>query len=378
MEWIASAAFGLEGLVARDLKRLGIEKPAPQPTGGVRFEADFAQAFAANLWLRTADRVLMVCGRFEALSFEALFQGVKALPWEKWIPQNGRFPVRAHCARSRLMSPSDCQSIAKKAIVERLKSAHKRDWFPESGENYQIDLSIQRDVATICLDSSGPALNKRGYRTFNGEAPLRETMAAALLLISPWRARMPLYDPCCGTGTILIEAAYIALNRAPGLTRAFDCEQWGFMPKARMEEIRREAEKAYEMGARRPLWVSGSDTDPEALKLARRHIAQAGLEGRIRLEQRDVRQVELSGGPGVILTNPPYGERLGDKKAAQAVCRALRALQDRSPGWALCAISSDAGFEKTYGRRAKARHRLYNGRLECDFLTYEGSGSTHD
>lgn len=378
MEWIASAAFGLEGLVTRDLKRLGIEKPMPQPTGGVRFEADFEQAFAANLWLRTADRVLMVCGRFEAKSFEELFQGVRALPWERWISPNARFPVRAHCARSQLMSPSDCQSIVKKAVVERLKSAYKKEWFPEEGETYQIDVSIQRDVATICLDSSGLALNKRGYRTFNGEAPIRETMAAALLLISPWRAKMPLYDPCCGTGTILIEAAYIALNRAPGLTRNFDCEQWRFMPKERMREIRQQAQAAYEAGSRRPLWVSGSDIDPDALKLARRHIAQAGLEGKIQLSQQDVRQVMLTGEPGVILTNPPYGERLGDKKAAQAVCRALRALQDRSPGWALCAISSDAGFEKTYGRRAKARHRLYNGRLECDFLTYEGREIPHD
>ena len=370
MQWTASTAFGLEGQTAKDLKHLGIEQATPLPTGGVAFEATPAQAFAANLWLRCADRVLLTIGRFEARSFEELFEGVTALPWEDYLPRNAAFPVRAHCARSTLMSPSDCQSIAKKAVVERLKRHYRTDWFEETGETYQIDLSIHADLVTLSLDSSGAALSRRGYRTWNGEAPLRETLAAALLLMSPWRSALPLYDPCCGTGTLLIEGAFIALSRAPGLNRDFACEQWGFMPREEMRLLREEAKARFEEGVSRPLQVAGSDIDPQALELARRHIRQAGLSGRIELTQRDLRDVTLPAPGGVILCNPPYGERLGDRKAAAAVERALGQLKLRCPGWTLCAISADPSFERNAGRRADKKRRLYNGRLECEFLTF--------
>lgn len=370
MQWIANTAFGLEGQTARDLKWLGVESAAPQPAGGVLFEGTPAQAFNANLWLRCADRVMLLVGRFEARSFEELFESVRALPWEDYIPSDGAFPIRAHCARSTLMSPSDCQSIVKKAIVERLKRTCHIDWFEETGAVYAVDVSIHADVVTICLDSSGPALNKRGYRTWNGEAPLRETMAAALVMASPWRPAQPLYDPCCGTGTLLIEAAFIALSRAPGLTRAFDCEKWGFMPQAEMKRLRAEAEEKFNAGRERPIQIAGSDIDGGALELARRHIAQAGLSGRITLEKRDLRDVTPRGESGVILCNPPYGERLGDKRAAAAVERQLGLLQERSSGWSLCAISGDLAFERNFGRRADKKRRFYNGRLECEFMTF--------
>ena len=370
MQWIANTAFGLEGQTARDLKWLGVESAAPQPAGGVLFEGTPAQAFNANLWLRCADRVMLLVGRFEARSFEELFESVRALPWEDYIPSDGAFPIRAHCARSTLMSPSDCQSIVKKAIVERLKRTCHIDWFEETGAVYAVDVSIHADVVTICLDSSGPALNKRGYRTWNGEAPLRETMAAALVMASPWRPAQPLYDPCCGTGTLLIEAAFIALSRAPGLTRAFDCEKWGFMPQAEMKRLRAEAEEKFNVGRERPIQIAGSDIDGGALELARRHIAQAGLSGRITLEKRDLRDVTPRGESGVILCNPPYGERLGDKRAAAAVERQLGLLQERSSGWSLCAISGDLAFERNFGRRADKKRRFYNGRLECEFMTF--------
>ena len=370
MQWIANTAFGLEGQTARDLKWLGVESAAPQPAGGVLFEGTPAQAFNANLWLRCADRVMLLVGRFEARSFEELFESVRALPWEDYIPSDGAFPIRAHCARSTLMSPSDCQSIVKKAIVERLKRTCHIDWFEETGAVYAVDVSIHADVVTICLDSSGPALNKRGYRTWNGEAPLRETMAAALVMSSPWRPAQPLYDPCCGTGTLLIEAAFIALSRAPGLTRAFDCEKWGFMPQAEMKRLRAEAEEKFNVGRERPIQIAGSDIDGGALELARRHIAQAGLSGRITLEKRDLRDVTPRGESGVILCNPPYGERLGDKRAAAAVERQLGLLQERSSGWSLCAISGDLAFERNFGRRADKKRRFYNGRLECEFMTF--------
>ncbi len=370
MQWIANTAFGLEGQTARDLKWLGVESAAPQPAGGVLFEGTPAQAFNANLWLRCADRVMLLVGRFEARSFEELFESVRALPWEDYIPADGAFPIRAHCARSTLMSPSDCQSIVKKAIVERLKRTCHIDWFEETGAVYAVDVSIHADVVTICLDSSGPALNKRGYRTWNGEAPLRETMAAALVMASPWRPAQPLYDPCCGTGTLLIEAAFIALSRAPGLKRAFDCEKWGFMPQAEMKRLRAEAEEKFNAGRERPIQIAGSDIDGGALELARRHIAQAGLSGRITLEKRDLRDVTPRGESGVILCNPPYGERLGDKRAAAAVERQLGLLQERSSGWSLCAISGDLAFERNFGRRADKKRRFYNGRLECEFMTF--------
>ena len=370
MQWIANTAFGLEGQTARDLKWLGVESAAPQPAGGVLFEGTPAQAFNANLWLRCADRVMLLVGRFEARSFEELFESVRALPWEDYIPSDGAFPIRAHCARSTLMSPSDCQSIVKKAIVERLKRTCHIDWFEETGAVYAVDVSIHADVVTICLDSSGPALNKRGYRTWNGEAPLRETMAAALVMASPWRPAQPLYDPCCGTGTLLIEAAFIALSRAPGLKRAFDCEKWGFMPQAEMKRLRAEAEEKLNAGRERPIQIAGSDIDGGALELARRHIAQAGLSGRITLEKRDLRDVTPRGESGVILCNPPYGDRLGDKRAAAAVERQLGLLQERSSGWSLCAISGDLAFERNFGRRADKKRRFYNGRLECEFMTF--------
>ncbi|MDD6872009.1 MAG: class I SAM-dependent RNA methyltransferase [Clostridiales bacterium] len=370
MQWIANTAFGLEGQTARDLKWLGVESAAPQPAGGVLFEGTPAQAFNANLWLRCADRVMLLVGRFEARSFEELFESVRALPWEDYIPSDGAFPIRAHCARSTLMSPSDCQSIVKKAIVERLKRTCHIGWFEETGAVYAVDVSIHADVVTICLDSSGSALNKRGYRTWNGEAPLRETMAAALVMASPWRPAQPLYDPCCGTGTLLIEAAFIALSRAPGLKRAFDCEKWGFMPQAEMKRLRAEAEEKFNAGRERPIQIAGSDIDGGALELARRHIAQAGLSGRITLEKMDLRDVTPRGESGVILCNPPYGERLGDKRAAAAVERQLGLLQERSSGWSLCAISGDLAFERNFGRRADKKRRFYNGRLECEFMTF--------
>ena len=372
MQWIASAAFGLEGLVKRDLERLGAGGIRTMNTGGVAFEGDGAMGFKANLWLRTADRVLLEVGRFEARSFEALFEGVKALNWPRFLPKDAAFPVRAQCARSQLMSPRDCQAIAKKAVVERLKSAYRLDWLPETGAVYTIDVSIHEDEVVVALDSSGSALSRRGYRTWNGEAPLRETMAAALALLSPWRPSLPLYDPCCGTGTILIEAALIALDRAPGLIRSFDCENWSFMPREEMADARKAAVERFETAKSRPLDIRGSDIDPEALELAARHVAQAGLTGRIRLEKCDVRDAKTSGEPGVIVTNPPYGERLGDARAAQAVAKALGNLQ-RQANWPLSALTADRGFERAFGRRADKRRRLYNGRIECEFITFGGS-----
>ena len=374
MKWIASAAFGMEGMTGRDLKRLGMQNVHVMDIGGAMFEGSFEDAFRANLNLRTCDRVLLVMDQFRATSFEDLFQGVKKIAWEAFLPEDARFPIRAKCVKSTLMSPSDVQKIAKRAMVERLKGAYGRDWFDETGVLFQIDISIRDDVVTVAMDASGEPLSKRGYRTWNGEAPIRETLAAALILQSGWHPWQPLYDPCCGTGTLLIEAAFIALNRAPGLTRGFAMEAWPCAPHEAMAQIRAEAKRRYEEGYRRPIHISGSDINPEAIELARRHLKQAGLNGRIELEVKDLRDVTLTGEPGVFVCNPPYGERLDNLRAAHAVARQLGKLQQRNPGWALCAFTADMGFEREYGRRANRRRRYYNGRIECEYHIFEPGG----
>ncbi len=373
MKWIASAAFGMEGMTGRDLKRMGMQNVRVLDVGGATFEGDYLDAFRANLWLRTCDRIMRVMAQFEARSFEELFQGVKKIEWEKLLPEDARFPIRAKCVKSQLMSPSDVQKIAKRAMVERMKAAYGADWFSETGALFQIDISIRDDVVTVCVDASGEPLSKRGYRTWNGEAPLRETLAAALVLQSGWHPWQPLYDPCCGTGTILIEAAFIAASRAPGLTRRFAMESWPAVTYEfeKFEAVRREAREKFEEGLKRPIRIAGSDISPEAIELAKRHLRQAGLAGRIELQVKDLRDVTLAGEPGVFIANPPYGERLDSARAAHAIARQLGLLQRRNPGWTLCAFSADMGFEREYGRRATRRRRYYNGRIECEYRIFE-------
>ena len=375
MKWIASAAFGMEGMTGRDLKRMGMQNVRVLDVGGATFEGSYQDAFRANLWLRTCDRIMRVMAQFEARSFEELFQEIKKIEWEKMLPEDARFPIRAKCVKSQLMSPSDVQKIAKRAMVERLKGAYGAEWFSETGALFQIDISIRDDIATVCVDSSGEPLSKRGYRTWNGEAPLRETLAAALVLQSGWHPWQPLVDPCCGTGTILIEAAFIATSRAPGLTRRFAMEAWPVVNHdyEKIEEIRREARLKFEEGLKRPINISGSDINPEAIELARRHVKQAGLEGRIRLSVRDLRDVTIVDEPGVFIANPPYGERLDNSRAAHAIAKQLGILQSRHPGWTLCAFSADMGFEREYGRWATRRRRYYNGRIECEYHIFEQS-----
>lgn len=373
MKWIASAAFGMEGMTGRDLKRMGMQNVRVLDVGGATFEGDYLDAFRANLWLRTCDRIMRVMAQFEARSFEELFQGVKKIEWERLLPEDARFPIRAKCVKSQLMSPSDVQKIAKRAMVERMKAAYGADWFSETGALFQIDISIRDDVVTVCVDASGEPLSKRGYRTWNGEAPLRETLAAALVLQSGWHPWQPLYDPCCGTGTILIEAAFIAASRAPGLTRRFAMESWPAVTYdfEKFEAVRREAREKFEEGLKRPIRIAGSDISPEAIELAKRHLKQAGLAGRIELQVKDLRDVTLAGEPGVFIANPPYGERLDSARAAHAIARQLGLLQRRNPGWTLCAFSADMGFEREYGRRATRRRCYYNGRIECEYRIFE-------
>ena len=310
-------------------------------------------------------------GEFPARSFEELFEGIRRIEWADYLACDSAFPVRARCVKSVLMSQTDTQKIVKKAVVEKLKGAYGVSWFEETGATVQIDVSIRGDVATVSLDASGEPLSRRGYRTWNGEAPLRETLAAALILTSGWHPWQPLYDPCCGTGTLLIEAAFIALNRAPGLRRPFAMEKWPFADVSALERVRREAQSRSDEGQQREIRIAGSDIDPEAIELARRHIRQAGLGGRIEVEVMDMRDVVLKGEPGAIVANPPYGERIGDRRVAHVVARQLGELSRRCPGWNVYAFSADMGFEREFGRRADRRRRFYNGRIECEYHMFE-------
>ena len=371
MKWIASAAFGMEGLTGRDLKRLGAEDVRVLNVGGAEFSGTLESAMKANLWLRCADHISLVVGEFPARSFEELFEGIRRIEWADYLARDSAFPVRARCVKSVLMSQTDTQKIVKKAVVEKLKGAYGVSWFEETGATVQIDVSIRGDVATVSLDASGEPLSRRGYRTWNGEAPLRETLAAALILTSGWHPWQPLYDPCCGTGTLLIEAAFSALNRAPGLRRPFAMEQWPFADVSALERVRREAQSRSDEGQQREIRIAGSDIDPEAIELARRHIRQAGLGGRIEVEVMDMRDVVLKGEPGAIVANPPYGERIGDRRVAHVVARQLGELSRRCPGWNVYAFSADMGFEREFGRRADRRRRFYNGRIECEYHMFE-------
>lgn len=368
MTLIATAAFGLEGVVAGELRRLGFTD-AKGEIGGARFTGSILDAFQCNLRLRCADRVMIVLGEAECRTFEELFQFVSRLPWEELLPGDARINVSGKCARSQLMSVRDCQAIAKKAIINRLKARTGRNVFPETGAVYPIDIALHQNLARVTLDTSGEALNRRGYRTWNGEAPLRETLAAALVELSPWRPGMRLHDPCCGTGTLLVEAAFRQAHRAPGMNRTFAMESFSFFPRKEAEALREACRDACQI--ERVSGISGSDIDSEALRLADRHICQAGLNGRIALSCQPLEQLQLPDERGVFLCNPPYGERLSDRKSCERLYGELRRLKARHPGWSLCAISSDPAFERAYGKRATKKRRLYNGRLECEFLIYE-------
>ena len=366
LQLYATATFNLEGLVKKELLQLGFEDAKAEP-GGVRFTGTLTDAFRACLYLACADRVQVILAEGECLSFEELFQLTRSAPWHQLIPPDGRILVNAHCARSRLMSSSDCQKIVKKAIVDELMAAHRVRVLPETGPTFRVTAALHADKARLTIDACGDALNKRGYRTWNGEAPLRETLAAALCRMIPWRGTMPLHDPCCGTGTLLIEAAFLMSGRAPGLTRSFDMEAWPGTDKSAVELERERARAAFDPEKIRG--ISGSDIDPTALELCRRHLRQAGLEGHIRVWQADLRDLQLPERAD-FLCNPPYGERLGTKKEAEKLYAAFPALMDRHPGSTLSVICAEPGLEKLMGMRAVKKTRLYNGRLECELMTF--------
>ena len=365
--FIATAAFGIEGIVARELRFLGISATAEN--GGARFSCNLEQAYRANLCLRTADRVLLVLAEQNVYTFEDLYQLMLSIPWEKYADRNTNFHLNGKCVRSKLMSIRDCQAVGKKAIVNRLSSIWHVNRLPETGVEMPINISVVNNKAVITLDMSGLALNKRGYRTWNGEAPIRETLAAALIELSPWKPEQTLYDPCCGTGTILIEAAMRATKLPSGSNRSFACEQYPFMKAIDMKSIRSDCIQAAKQNAL--FSIEGSDISAEALNLCNLHIKQAGFSNRIIVHQQDLQTVQRSENKGVFILNPPYGERLSDRETARELYKEIGKLYRRHVGWSMCVITADPAFERYFGQRADHKKRFYNGRLECEYFIYQ-------
>lgn len=369
LQLIATAPMGLEALVAREIKDLGYEDVMVE-NGRVTFSGDELAICRANLWLRTADRVLIKMGEFKATTFDELFEGTKALPWDEWIPENGEFPAEGRSHKSQLSSVPACQGIVKKAMVEKMKQRYKREWFPEDGARYVAEVSLLNDVATLTLDTTGPSLHKRGYRKLVTEAPLKETMAAAMVLLSRWKPDRPLYDPFCGSATIPIEAAMIGWNLAPGLRRSFPAEAWGAIGKDRWEQARDEAFDLVRDDI--PLDISGSDIDPKAIEVANAALKSAGLTGEIRLETLPAAKAQLRGDYGCVITNPPYGERIGDPEEVQKALRQLGSLTGSAPTWSTFVLTPSKQLEHYFGRDATKKRKLFNGRIECNLFQFLG------
>lgn len=358
--------LGLEGPIADELKRMKQDNVRSE-NGRVYFSGDAEAIARANVNLRIGERVLVELGRFEANTFDELFEKTKALPWEMLIPKNGAFPVKGYSLNSKLFSVSDCQKIIKKAVVERLKSVYGIEWFPEDAETYQIQFSIMKDVASLCIDTSGEGLHKRGYRPAHNAAPLKETMAAAMVTLSRYRGREDFCDPFCGSGTIPIEAALIAKNRAPGLNREFSAMKWCAFDEDIWVRVREEARAKEFHGDYR---IIGSDIDPNALEIAKENAQRAGVLDVVRFEKADATKFDRKTERGIIVTNPPYGERIMEKQEAEMLYRGFGEAWRKTENWKLYLLSSHTEFERTFGKTADKKRKLYNGMIKCDLFMY--------
>jgi len=377
VELMATTSFGLEAIVAREIQALGYGAPKVED-GRVTFRGPLSAICRANLWLRSAERVVVKMAEFEARDFGELFDQTKSLPWADWIPVDGAFPVRGRSVRSQLHSVPDCQAIVKKAVVESLRGRYQRNWFAESGPEYPIEVSMLRDRATLTIDTSGSGLHKRGYRTLVGPAPLKETLAAALVQLSFWKPDRVLADPFCGTGTIPIEAALWARNIAPGSNRTFAAESWPRLPRQLWTEARTEARDLKKRGPQEI--ILASDRDPDILKLATHHARAAGVEHDIHFQHRDVIDFASQRTHGCIICNPPYGERVGTLDEVEELYRDMGEVFAALDTWSIYVLTSHPRFEAIYDRPADRRRKLYNGRIECTYYQMIGpppAGRSH-
>ena len=370
-ELTAPCHFGLEAVLKREILDLGYEILQVED-GRVTFSGDAEAVAYANLFLRTADRILLKVGRFEARTFEELFEGTKDLPWERYIPKDGKFWVaKANSIRSKLFSPSDIQSIMKKAMVERLKSRYHLEWFPEDGEAFPIRVSIVKDQVLVGLDTTGIPLHKRGYRVMTSKAPISETLAAALLMLTPWKGDRILVDPFCGSGTFPIEAALMAANMAPGLRRSFQAESWEhIVPGTCWQNAREDGESLIDRRAETD--IQGFDIDGAVIRGARENARAAGVEKLIHFQQRPAAELSHPGKYGFLVTNPPYGERLEDKERLPELYRTLGERFAALDTWSLYVITGYEEAERFLGRKAAKNRKIYNGMLKTYFYQYPG------
>lgn len=363
--------FGLEGVLKREIYDLGYEIDSVED-GRVTFSGDEEAVVRANIGLRTAERVLLYIGEFDAYSFEEFFQGIEALPWEKYIPKDGRFWVtKATSVKSKLFSTSDLQSLAKKAMVKRLSGKYHLDWFPEDGAEFPVRLFLMKDHVTVTLDTTGVPLHKRGYRTYKSKAPLSETMAAGIIMLSPWKGERILMDPFCGSGTIPIEAALMAANIAPGLSRSFTAEKWkDLVDPALWKEVRSEARSEIDLSVKTQ--IQGFDIDPDMVDIARKNAEQAGVAEMIHFQRRDVKDTSHSGKYGFIITNPPYGERLLSEEDMPGLYKTLGKAYNALDEWSMFVITSFEDAEKYLGRKSDKNRKLYNGMIKTRLFQYMG------
>lgn len=371
IELIAPCHFGLEAVLKREILELGYEISSVED-GRVTFQGDAEAVCRANIFLRTAERVLLKVGSFQAVSFEELFEKTKALPWEAYIPKAGKFWVtKASSVKSRLFSPSDIQSVMKKAMVRRLQEHYHMEWFPEDGPEYPVRVFLMKDQVTVGIDTSGASLHKRGYREVSGKAPITETLAAALIMLTPWRGDRILVDPFCGSGTFPIEAAMMAANIAPGMNRSFTAEKWtNLIPKKLWYDTVDEASDLIREPEETD--IQGYDADEDVIRIARRNAAEAGVEHMIHFQRRDVRDLSHPKKYGFIITNPPYGERLEDKKDLPELYRAFGESFRRLETWSAYMITSYEDAERYFGRKADKNRKIYNGMLKTYFYQFQG------
>jgi putative N6-adenine-specific DNA methylase len=366
---IATSAMGLEALVAKEVRSLGYE--CQVDNGRILFQGDEKAIAKSNLWLRTADRIKLKIGEFKATTFDELFEKTKALPWENFLPENAEFPVSGKSVKSKLFSVSDCQAIVKKAIVERMKKHYKKEgWFEENGPLFKIEVSLHKDIALLTIDTSGSGLHKRGYRVGQGEAPIKETLAASLVMLTNWTPDRPFVDPFCGSGTIPIEAALIGQNIAPGFNREFVSENWNLIPSSVWDEVRMEAEDLANYD--QPLDITGSDIDHRLVKIAQENAFEAGLADLISFKQMRVQDFTTTKQYGVIVGNPPYGERLGEKGAVQKMYHEMGQTFEDLDTWSVYILTSDEEFETHYGKKTTKKRKLFNGFIKTDYYQYWG------
>lgn len=372
---IATTTFGLEAVCKRELMDLGY-KDIKVENGRIDFKGEEIDIPRTNIWLRTADRVLLKLGEFKALSFEELFEKTKELPWDEWIPENGNFIVEGKSINSKLYSVPDCQRIVEKAVVEKLKTKYNVSWFEKTGDRYRIQVSILKDKVTLTIDTSGDGLHKRGYRDRAGDAPIKETLAAAMILLSYWNKDRVLFDPFCGSGTIPIEAAMIGRNIAPGLDRDFDSQKWPRIKKEYWNQVKKDAFSKIDNESK--LNILGCDIDKRSILRSRDNAANLGLEEDISFFMKDMRDVDLQYNYGVVITNPPYGERIGEKQEIHELYRDLGKKLIPFDTWSVYVITSEEDFEELYGKKADRKRKLYNGRIKVDYYQYYGPRPPRD